>query len=57
MISFQLSDDQRMLKNVAHQFAEKEIKPVVRQLDAAENPADCFSCAEKVPDTFCEGRS
>lgn len=54
MISFQLSDDQRMLKNVAHQFAEKEIKPVVRQLDAAENPADCFSCAEKVPDTFCE---
>lgn len=43
MIGFQLTEEQQMLKNVARDFAEHEIKPLVKELDAKPNPADCFS--------------
>lgn len=33
MISFQLSEDQKMLREVAHEFAENEIYPVAAQYD------------------------
>lgn len=36
MIDFSLSDEQKMLKDWAHEFAEKEIRPVAREYDEQE---------------------
>jgi len=36
MISFELSDEQREIKEWVHAFAEKEIRPFAVQYDEAE---------------------
>src|SRR6202171_3741686 len=36
MISFELSDEQREIRDWVHSFAEKEIRPVAHQYDEAE---------------------
>jgi len=35
MIDFQFNDEQRMLRDLAHQFAEKEIKPMAEHYDTS----------------------
>ena len=35
MLSFQFNDEQRMLRDLAHQFAEKEIVPVAEHYDTS----------------------
>ena len=36
MISFELSDEQKEIRDWVHSFAEKEIRPVAHQYDEAE---------------------
>jgi len=36
MISFELTDEQREIRDWVHQFAEKEIRPVAHQYDESE---------------------
>src|SRR5260370_39653227 len=36
MVSFELSDEQREIRDWVHSFAEKEIRPVAHQYDEAE---------------------
>src|SRR5437773_7055506 len=36
MVSFELSDEQREIRDWVHDFAEKEIRPVAAQYDEAE---------------------
>src|SRR5258708_37088873 len=36
MVSFELSDEQREIRDWGHSFAEKEIRPVAHQYDEAE---------------------
>ncbi|MCB0228629.1 MAG: acyl-CoA dehydrogenase family protein, partial [Anaerolineae bacterium] len=35
MLDFQFNDEQRMVRDLAHQFAEKEIKPVAEHYDTS----------------------
>jgi acyl-CoA dehydrogenase len=49
MVDFSLTEDQQMLKKLAHDFAVKEIVPVAAELDeAAQFPADLIAKARKV---------
>ncbi len=43
MVDFRLSEEQLGLQRLARDFAEKEMKPVVAELDAKPDPRDCFS--------------
>src|SRR3989338_5906332 len=46
MIDFELSDDQKQLKNLAHDFAEKEIRPRAAHYDeTGEWPEDILKKA------------
>ena len=36
MVSFELSDEQREIRDWVHSFAEKEIRPVAHQYDESE---------------------
>lgn len=36
MIEFELTDEQKMMKDMAHEFAEKEIRPIAAELDEKE---------------------
>lgn len=38
----QFTDEQIALKELAQQFFEKEVKPVMAELDARHNPKDCY---------------
>lgn len=49
MVSFELSDEQRLLQKTAHDFAEKEIRPVAMECDrAAEVPWDVLGKAHRI---------
>ena len=41
-MDFTLTEEQRLLKEMAREFAEREVRPVVAELDANPNPAECF---------------
>lgn len=43
MIDFTLTDEQRALKRVAREFAEKELRPLVDELDRLSDPWECFA--------------
>ncbi|MFQ6111947.1 MAG: acyl-CoA dehydrogenase family protein, partial [Nitrospinota bacterium] len=43
MVEFKLSEQQLMLKNMAKDFVEKELKPVAAELDRKQDPKECFS--------------
>jgi acyl-CoA dehydrogenase len=48
-ISFSLSDEQRALRDLAHEFAEKEIRPVAADYDErSQHPADVIAKAHEV---------
>jgi acyl-CoA dehydrogenase len=36
MVSFELTDEQREIRDWVHSFAEKEIRPVAHQYDESE---------------------
>ena len=42
MIDFSLTDEQRMLREVARSFAEKEIRPIAAEVDRNPDPANSF---------------
>jgi acyl-CoA dehydrogenase len=42
MIDFSLTDEQKMLQEVAHDFAEKEIRPVAVEVDRNPDPVNAF---------------
>jgi acyl-CoA dehydrogenase len=42
MISFELSDEQKAMRNVAHEFAEKEIRPAAAEYDEEEKYPEHF---------------
>lgn len=43
MVSFELTDEQLMLEQTAHEFAEKEIRPIAQEYDEKEEmPYDVF---------------
>ena len=42
MISFELSDEQKAIQKVAHEFAEKEIRPVAAEYDEEEKYPEHF---------------
>ena len=42
MISFELSDEQKAMRKVAHEFAEKEIRPVAAEYDEEEKYPEHF---------------
>jgi len=43
MIDFRLTDEQVRWQKIAREFAEKEIRPVVAELDSREDPKDRFA--------------
>ena len=48
-ISFALSDEQRALRDLAHDFAEKEIRPVAADYDErSQHPADVVAAAHEI---------
>src|ERR687886_620153 len=48
-ISFALSDEQRALRELAHEFAEKEIRPVAADCDErSQHPADVVAAAHEI---------
>jgi acyl-CoA dehydrogenase len=48
-VSFALSDEQRALRGLAHEFAEKEIRPVAAEYDEHQtHPADVIAKAHEV---------
>jgi acyl-CoA dehydrogenase len=48
-ISFALSDEQRALRDLAHEFAEKEIRPVAADYDErSQHPADVVAAAHEI---------
>lgn len=38
MIDFELTEEQKMLQRTAHDFAEKEMRPIAKQIDADPDP-------------------
>src|SRR2546423_9818649 len=48
-VSFALSDEQRALRDLAHDFADKEIRPVAAEYDErSQHPADVIAKAHTV---------
>src|SRR5215208_6686575 len=48
-ISFTLSDEQRELQALAHEFAERELRPISQEWDARNDfPADLLAKAARV---------
>src|SRR3954453_881127 len=48
-ISFALSDEQKALRDLAHEFAEKEIRPKEREYDEhSTHPADVLAKAHEI---------
>src|ERR1051326_4028185 len=48
-VSFELTDEQRALRELAHEFAEKEIRPKEREYDEhSTHPADVIAKAHEV---------
>src|SRR3954449_7484098 len=48
-ISFELSDEQKALRDLAHEFAEKEIRPKAAEYDEhATHPADVIAKAHEI---------
>jgi alkylation response protein AidB-like acyl-CoA dehydrogenase len=46
--SFELDDDQRELRDLAHDFAERELRPIAAECDAtSEFPAGLLGCAAR----------
>ncbi len=53
MISFELSDEQEAIRKVAHEFAEKEIRPIAAEHDEEEKyPQDFIATAFKAGLTY-----
>jgi len=53
VISFELSDEQKAIQKVAHEFAEKEIRPVAAEYDEEEKyPEDFIATAFKAGMTY-----
>lgn len=49
MLSFELSDEQKEIRDWVHDFAEREIRPVAHQYDESEEfPWDVVKKAAKV---------
>lgn len=42
MVAFKFTDEQIALKELAHEFFEKEVRPVAAEIDARPNPRDCY---------------
>jgi len=42
MIDFTLTDEQRSMREAARRFAQTELKPVVKELEALTDPWECF---------------
>jgi alkylation response protein AidB-like acyl-CoA dehydrogenase len=42
MMGFKFTDEQLALKDLAREFFEKEVRPVMAELDARPNPKDCY---------------
>jgi acyl-CoA dehydrogenase len=42
-MDFKLTEDQLMVRETIREFAQKEVKPLSRELDARTNPAECIS--------------
>jgi len=42
-MDLRLSEEQLMIRQTVRDFAQSEVKPVARELDAKANPRDCFS--------------
>src|ERR687892_2873487 len=48
-VSFELSDEQRELRGLAHEFAEKEIRPKAAEYDEhSTHPADIIAKAHEI---------
>ena len=41
-MDFELTEKQRTLKKIAHDFAENEIRPVILERDKIQDPAERF---------------
>jgi acyl-CoA dehydrogenase len=41
-MDFRLSEEQRLLQEMVREFAERQVRPVVAELDARLDPADCY---------------
>jgi acyl-CoA dehydrogenase len=53
MVSFELSDEQKAMRKVAHEFAEREIRPVAAEYDEEERyPEDFIAKAFKAGMTY-----
>ena len=54
MISFDLTDEQRELQRLAHEFAERELRPIAPEWDEREDfPPDLLAKAARVGLTSC----
>jgi alkylation response protein AidB-like acyl-CoA dehydrogenase len=64
-VSFELTDEQRDLQQLAHDFAERELRPIASEWDAREDfPPDLLARAAKlgftayaIPDEYGEAAS
>lgn len=48
MIDFSLTEEQKMLRQMAHDFAEKEMRPISLRADHEADPDECWKVAEPV---------
>ena len=49
LVDFYLTDEQRAIQDLAHDFAKKEIRPIAMELDHKTDPAEAFFMPVSVP--------